>query len=184
MMQLTCWQADARTASLSEIMSWCLRHHAVDRMLVALRLEQVGNKWRYSDQAAGENVKSLFDKYILTGFQASEWPGTELIGHPGFVYVLTFNEDVRNIILSTQPSLEKWQDGENPSLPEDICLFKESDLHPILVSRTHDLDAWLITDKKPELQGFSKSTIRPEGLYPKGKYFCRKYNKNKESGQR
>jgi hypothetical protein len=145
-------------------------------MLVALRLDQVGNKWRYSDQAAGENVKSLFGKYILTGFQASEWPGTELIGHPGFVYVLTFNEDVRKIILGTQPLLEKWQHGKNPSLPEDICLFKESDSNPILVSVTHELDAWLITHKKPELQGFNKSEISPEKLFYKGKYFCRKYN--------
>lgn len=184
MMQLTHWEADARVASLSEIMSWCLHHHAVDRMLVALRLHQVGNKWRYADQAAGEAVKALFGPYILTGFQASEWPGTELIGHPGFVYVLTFNEDVKNIILGTQPSLDKWRHGETPSLPEDICLFKEGDLNPILFSRTHDLDAWLITDEQPELQGFKKSKIRPEGLFPKGKYFCRKYEKNKARRQR
>jgi hypothetical protein len=184
MMQLTCWEADARVASLSEIMSWCLRHHAVDRMLIALRLEQFGNKWRYADQAAGEIVKSLFSPYILTGFQASEWPGTELIGHPGFVYVLTFNEHVRSIILDTQPSLDKWRHGEDPPLPEDICLFNQSDSHPILVSCTHELDSWLITDKKPDLEGFSKSKTRPEKLFPKGPYFCRKYQDNKEGRRR
>ena len=35
-------------ASLSDITRWCLGERGVDRMLVALRLEQHGNKWRYS----------------------------------------------------------------------------------------------------------------------------------------
>jgi hypothetical protein len=174
--QLICWEADAHAASLSEIISWCLRHHAVDRMLVALRLHQVGNKWRYSDLAAGENLQSLFGKYILTGFQVSEWPGTQLFGPPAFVYVLTFNEDVKNIILNTQPSLTKWKRGENPPLPEDICLFKESDSNPILVTCTHEPYTWLITDKRPDLQGFRKIKMSPEALFYKGKYFCRKYD--------
>ena len=174
-MQLTCWEADARVVSLSEIMSWSLEHHAVDRMLVALRLQQVGNKWRYVEPRAAELFHSQLGSYVLTGFQAAAWPGTELIGHPGFVYVLTFDKQVMEIVLRTQPSLAQWQHSENPSLPEDICLFRESASHPVLITRTHDLNAWLISETKPEPQGFKKKTIPPAQLFPAGKYFCRKY---------
>jgi hypothetical protein len=177
MMELTSWQADARVAVLDEIMVWALEHYAVDHMLVALRLIQIGNRWRYADPQAGEVFQSQFGPYILTGFQAAQWPGTELFGHPGFVYVVRFNEEVKEVVIRTQPSLAKWQHGENPPLPEDICLFREADSHPVLVTCTHGLDAWLISHEKPELQGFRRSNISPEKLFPKGKYFCRKFNK-------
>ena len=176
-MELTCWEADARVASLDEIMNWCLQHHAVDHMLVGMRLDQVGNKWRYHDPEAGEFLQSQFGSYILTGFQASEWPGTRLLVQPGFVFVLTFNEEVKELILRTQPSLSKWQHGEDPPLPEDICLFRETASHPILVTRTHDLDAWVISDKDPKLQGFRKIDIPPNKFFPQDKYFCRKFKK-------
>ena len=113
--QLTCWEADARVVSLREIMSWSLENHAVDRMLVALRLQQIGNKWRYVEPKAADLFNSLFRPYILSGFQAAEWPGTELMGHPGFVYVLTFDEQVMKLALRTQPSLAHWQHSEVPS---------------------------------------------------------------------
>lgn len=171
------WEADARVVSLSEIMSWSLEHHAVDRMLVALRLQQVGNKWRYMEPEAAEILHSQLGPYVLTGFQAAAWPGTELIGHPGFVYVLTFDEQVMEIVLRIQPSLAQWQHSEKPSLPEDVCLFRESASYPILISRTHDLNAWLISETKPELQGFTSNTTPPAQLFPAGKYFCRKYKR-------
>ena len=178
-MTLTCWEADAREVSLSETVRWCLEHHGVDRMLVALRLEQVGNKWRYEEPKAAEFFESQFGPYILTKFQVAEWPGTKLIGHPGLVYVLAFNEEVKELVLRVQSSLAKWEDGEDPPLPEDICLFKESASHPVLVSRTHDLVAWLISDTEPNLQGFKKSTIPPAKLFPTGRHFCRRYKPTK-----
>ena len=178
-MELTCWEADARVAALDEIMVWALEQHAVDHMLVALRLDQIGNKWRYADPQAGEFFQSQFGSYILTGFQAAEWPGTELMGHPGFIYVVKFNEKVKDLILRIQPSLAKWQRNETPPLPEDICLFREGDSHPVLITCTHELYAWLITNKKPTLQGFRKSNIPPDKLFPTGKYFCRKFKQRK-----
>ena len=178
-MTLICWEGDARVVSLSETMRWCLDHHGVDRMLVALRLEQVGNKWRYEEPKAAEFFTSQFGPHILTGLQAAEWPGTILFDHPGFVYVLAFNEEVMELALRIQPSLAKWDDGENPPVAEDICLFKESASHPVLVSRTHDLVAWLISDTEPNLQGYRKSNIQPAKLFPTGKYFCRKYKPTK-----
>ena len=176
MTKITSWHADVREALLNEILVWALEHHAVDHMLVVLRLNQVGNKWRYADPQAGEFVQSQFGPYIVTGFQAAEWPGTELVGHPGFVYAVNFNAEVKELILRTQPSLAEWQHHSTPPLPEDICLFREGDDHPVVVTRTHDLDAWLISQTKPELQGFKKSNISPDKLFPKGKYFCRKYS--------
>jgi hypothetical protein len=178
-MELTCWEANTDEASLNEIMSWCLKDHSVDRMLVVLRLYQVGNKWLYTEPKAGEFFQVNFGSYILSGFQAGAWPGTKLLGAPAFVYVLTFNEEVRQVVLRIQPSLTKWQHKENPPLPEDICLFRESDSHPVLVSSTHDLVAWLLSDKTPDVQGFKKTSLRPSSFFPKGKYFCHKYEKRK-----
>lgn len=171
------WELDARTADLDEITSWCLREEGVDRMLVALRLERHGNKWRYLSPAAGERVRLLFGRHVITGFQASEWPGTQLSGHPGFVYVIRFDEEVRDILLNTEPSLSGWLHNSPTPLPEDICLFKDSDAHPTLLSVTHESRAWLISDRDPPVRGIRPSRFRLDELFPPTKYFCRKYKR-------
>lgn len=162
---------------MSDITSWCLREHGVDRMLVALRLERYGNKWRYASAAAGERVNLIFGQHIITGFQASEWPGTQLSSHPGFVYIIRFDEGVRDILLNAEPSLNKWLHNNSVPLPEDICLFKESDLHPTLISVTHECRAWLISDRTPPIQGIRPSKFRLDELFPATQYFCRKYKR-------
>lgn len=161
-------------------MDWCLVHHAVDRMLLVLRLQQEGNKWRYANPKAGAFVQTCFGAHILTGFQADEWPGTQA-SEPAFIYVLTFNEDVKRAVLQTQSSLAKWQHSEEPPLPEDICLFRESDTYPIFLSSTHNLLAWLISTRTPELHGFKKTNYPAASLFAQGSYFCRKYRRRKNS---
>lgn len=171
------WELDARAASLGEITSWCLRERGVDRMLVALRLERRGNKWRYASPAAGERVTLLFGPHIITGFQASEWLGTQLSGHPGYVYVIRFDEDVRDGVVNTEPSLDKWLHNRPDPLPEDICLFNEADPNPALVSVTHEGRAWLISDHTPAIAGIHPSKFRLDELFPSTRYFCRKYKR-------
>lgn len=175
-MNLTCWEALAKDTSFEEIMTWCLEEHSVDRLLWVLRMDPVGNKWRYADFKAGEILKSQFGPYILTGFPAIEWPGTQG-AQPAFVYVLNFNEEVKQVVLRTEPSLAKWHHLSQRSLPEDPCLFRQSDAHPIFVSVTHENLAWLLTDRTPKLHGFEKTTFEPQTFFPSGKYFCRKYQK-------
>ncbi len=45
---------------------------------------------------------------MVTSFRASAWPGTEVIGSPGLVSVIRFNKSVKEILLKTQPDLQKW----------------------------------------------------------------------------
>lgn len=177
-MSVKSWKIDTSVTTLNELSSLCLLHDQVDRMLVALRLERSGNKWRHASDEAGDRVRRLFEPYILTSFQASAWPGTELIKHPGLVFVVKFDETVKDLMVKTEPNLNKWVHHGQPSLPEDICLFKATGSHPSLVSVTHEKRAWLITNKTPELQGVSINNSPTEGLYFEGEYFCRKYNKN------
>ena len=177
-MKLTCWEAYAKDASFEEIMTWCLEHHSVDRLLLVLRLDPVGNKWRYANLKAGEVLKSQFGPYIITGFPAIEWPCTTLT-QPAFVYVLRFNEEVKEVVLRTEPSLGKWEHVTPSALPEDPCLFKEGDPNPVLVSTTHQNLAWLLSDRTPNLPGFKKTNYAPETFFPSGKYFCSKYQKRK-----
>lgn len=171
------WELDARAASLAEITSWCLRERGVNRLLVALRLGRQGNKWRYASPAAGERVSLLFGPHIIAGFQASEWPGTQLSAHPGFVYVIRFGESVRSVLLNTEPSLDRWLHNRPDPLPEDICLFKESAPHPTVVSVTHESRAWLISDHTPPIADIRPSRFRLDELFPSTRYFCRKYKR-------
>ena len=172
-MTLTCWESFARDASFDEIMTWCLKQHSVDHMLLVLRRQQVGNKWRYAEPKAGERFHATFDRYIVTGFAAREWPGTKAT-EPAFIYVLRFNEEVKEVVLQTEPSLENWLHSGPVSLPEDPCLFRESDANPIFVTSIHHDVAWVLAETKPDLAGFKKTNYSPRSLFPDGRYFCRK----------
>jgi hypothetical protein len=177
-MALICWESFTHDTSFEQIMTWCLEHHAVDRMLLALRRHQVGNKYEYDDLKAAELLHSTFGSYIRTAFPTLEWPGTRASA-PAFVYVLNFNEEVKELVLKTEPSLEKWLHLGQSSLPEDPCLFKESDSHPILVTSIHHATAWLLSEKTPDVPGFKKTNFPPDSFFPEGKYFCRKYKKTR-----
>ena len=126
---------------------------------------------------ARQRLRQLFGSYMVTSFRASAWPGTEVIGSPGLVSVIRFNKSVKEILLLTQPDLQKWLHYTQPSLPEDICLFKEAAVHPSFVSVTHEGQAWLISQQEPGLPGIKESAHRAKSLFFDGPYFCRKYQK-------
>ena len=167
------WSVDLREQPSRELLFWCLNQQSVDRMLVIVRMVQ-GKKGGYSTPRELEQLPStLFGSAVLKRFLASAWPGTELIGHAGHVFLVKFDESVAELILRTQPDLTKWLHAGNPSLPEDICLFNSSADTPTLVSVTHEDLFWIISEKKPELTGVRESEVRPEELFWPGKYFCR-----------
>ena len=116
---------------------------------------------------------------MLEDFRASEWPGTKLIGHPGHVFVVKFDESIAEVILRTEPDLTKWLYSSNRPLPEDMCLFNSSADAPTLVSVTHEKLYWMIAEQKPKVTGVRESKTRPEELYWPGKYFCRPWTKGK-----
>lgn len=173
-----CWRVDLRILPARVLLLWSLNQQSVDRMLVVVRMEQQGNRY-FMPRELKLLTKSLFGRHVLDDFHASEWPGTKLIGHPGHVFVINFDESIAEVILRTEHDLNKWIYPSARALPEDICLFNSSADTPTLVSVTHENLYWIIAEQKPKLAGVRESKTRPEELYSPGKYFCRPWVKAK-----
>ena len=173
-----CWRVDLRVLSARELLFWCLDQQSVDRMLVVVRMEQQGNRY-FTPRELKQLPKSLFGRDVLDDFRASDWPGTKLIGHPAHVFVIKFAASIAEVILRTEPELNKWLYPSNRSLPEDMCLFNSTADTPTLVSVTHENLYWIIAEQKPKLEGVRESKTRPEELFSPGKYFCRPWTKRK-----
>ncbi len=102
------------------------------------------------------------------------------------IYILEFNEAVKDLFLSIEPNLRNWRERNRTPLPEDICLFKTGDLHPTLLSALHEGRAWLLTNANPGLKGVSFSkTVRVENLdreffISREKHFCKVWRGKQE----
>jgi hypothetical protein len=165
-MSKKCWSINPQQSR--ELLTWCLRSQKVDRMLVVVRMEQ-----HATPRELEQGVRRLFGKNLLDDFNATAWPGTELIGHPAHVFVVKVDELIADLIVRTQPDLTKWLHAGNPPLPEDICLFASGADAPALVSVTHEKLFWVIAEQNPKLEGLRETTLRPDELFWQGKYFCR-----------
>jgi hypothetical protein len=66
-----------------------------------------------------------------------------LIGHAGKVYVVDFDRSVLQKMVATEGRLGAWTQWNQPPLPKDICVYRAGDRTPVLVSVTHDGDAWI-----------------------------------------
>lgn len=149
-------------------------------MLVVVRMEQ-GKTGSYRTPRELEQLpRTLFGNNVLEDFRASAWPGTELIGHPAHVFLISFDKQVAELVLRTQPDLRKWLHVSNPSLPEDICLFNSNAGTPALVTVSHEHLCWIIDDQKPKLAGVRDTTVRVDELFWKGKHFCREWTRGKK----
>ena len=173
--QAVVWKIKTEKASLDELLQWARREGKVDHLLLAMRLEPTGNRWRYANQQAGDRLKLLFGPFIRKSFYASAWPGTEVMGVPGEVTALQFNQKVQYTILKTQPNLNKWVHSSVLSLPEDLCLFRSGASWPSLITVTHEKQAWLIAPERPSLPGISESDLQPNQFVYEDEYFCRRY---------
>ena len=169
------WEVDSRNVSLEALLSWVSEERMADHLLLSMRLERAGNGWRYVNQEAGDRLKRLFGPFLVKSFHASAWPGTEVIGVPGEVSIIKFDAKVKDVILQTQPDLNKWLHISQPALPEDLCLFRSNDAWPSLVSVTHEKQAWLIDSVRPNLLGIGKSDLQPKQLFFEGSYFSLPY---------
>ena len=75
-------------------------------------------------------------------------------------------------MIDAQPLAIQWR--QRNKLPEDICLFKEGDSHPIFVSVTHEEEALVMTDKSSTFKGASISDYQSLDLLAHaGRYFCK-----------
>jgi len=171
------WRIDSTrqrfSLPLNSIFNWCIKHQKPDRMLIVIGMERSHGRWRVEEPRAERWVKKYLGEFIIETFLAQGWPGNLLSYAPARVFVLQFSNKVEKIILDKEPRLENWGDWRRPPLPEDICLFRSDDSHPIFVSTVHERDAWLFSEKRPRLKGLSEDTsVNIEEYFFKGKYFC------------
>jgi hypothetical protein len=160
-----CWDV-LKDVSVDEISRWCLRARGVDRLIVAVRpyIDRDG-RVEY-DARIDESVLRVFGGSIIRSTYAMAWPGTELIENMGKVYVIRFDSNVAQRISNEMNHLSGWVQRGNPPLPEDLCLYREGDAWPVLVSVTHDGDAWLYDDD-PDAAFLRTPTISlPNDLIP------------------
>lgn len=160
-----CWDV-AQSTPFAEIGSWCLQNRGVDRLIVAIRPTLDRQNRREFDPRIDSSVSRIFGKNLLRTVSARAWPGTQLVGHFGKVHVVRFDASVQQSMVETQKYLNGWKQSNDPPLPEDICLYRDGDTYPVLVSVTHDGDAWLF-DVNPSVRFVSIATIPlPEDLIP------------------
>jgi hypothetical protein len=165
------WDVSPR-ASLSDVLAWC-RERGADRLLVATRLERASKKPVLLVPAVVESVRRIFGGAVLRETLARRWPGTELIGHSGMVYLIDFTPDVEKRMVAEENDWSAWIDWHDPPLPEDICLFRQGDTRPLLVSVTHDGEAWIF-DAGPLPRSLAvKSEIPlPDDLLPPPPFYA------------
>ena len=120
-----------------------------------------------------DHTLSVFQGSVMERFSATAWPGTELIGHKGFVFVTRFDEALRRKIVTEEDNLWNWSHNRTPPLPEDLCAFREGEGYPSFVSVTHERKAWLLSESKTKLAGLKASRIPLDQLFWPGKWYCR-----------
>ncbi|MGI0016000.1 MAG: hypothetical protein ACREBU_21475, partial [Nitrososphaera sp.] len=152
---LYCWE-NTGSVLLDGILDWCLREHQVDTLLATARSSVDQRGIRSFERAVDSAAKSIFGDRLIKRFDAYGWPGTKLIRHTGWVYVVRFDEAMKQRIVDTENELFEWTHYKPRPLPEDICLFRSGSRYPALVSVTHERDAWIISDRKLSPPGFKK----------------------------
>lgn len=58
----------------------------------------------------------MLDRFLLAHAEASEWPGTRLMGHAALVREYTFDDDLPEALVALAPRLYAWQ---QPDMLED-----------------------------------------------------------------
>jgi hypothetical protein len=95
------------------------------------------------DLSLGQRAKDVIaalDRFLLAHAEASEWPGTRLIGHAALVREYTFDDDSAEALVAWAPRLYTWQ---QPDMLEDLCLL-QSDRLPWLITIAHEGDGYLV----------------------------------------
>lgn len=155
------------SATLNDVLTWCVERRHVDRLLVATRLDCDATQPVLLVPAVEESVARIFGRHVLHETLASKWAGTQIIGYSGKVYLIEFNTEVHERMVALENKWSAWMDLHNPPLPEDLCLFRQGDSMPVLVSVTHDGDAWILDDGPVPRALASEATIRvPDDLLP------------------
>jgi hypothetical protein len=91
----------------------------------------------------------LFDllPFLVSSGPASEWPGTQLIGHTATVMKYAFETRMAEVMIESAATLYDW---EEPRMPEDPCLLRQ-DGSPWLTTIAHERIAYLTLSPEERL---------------------------------
>lgn len=176
------WAIKSGDVPMERLFTWCIEHEKVDRLLLILRMEKVDSKWVPMEPRSEAWVKSKLEDHILESLLVSGWPGTELIGHPARLYIVRFDKGISRIMVDTETDLSKWKDSRQPPLPEDMCLYADGAIFPVLITCTHENLGWLVTKQPVKLKGVERYRPKNPDLFKsllvfQKKYFCKPWGK-------
>jgi hypothetical protein len=97
------------------------------------------DQFRFSEQA--ERTELALDPWLLSSTRASQWPGTELIGHKATVRFFRFDAGLVEV-LNQAPGLFSWI---KPNRPEDLAVYLENG-KVLLASVAHERRWWIDWD--------------------------------------
>ena len=90
-----------------------------------------------------DHARSFLERlrpFLVNVQESSEWPGTVLYDEKATLYTFSYNDFAMKLLISKTSGLYEWQ---QPSLPEDLCLFSREERRPWLVTIAHERDAYI-----------------------------------------
>ncbi|HEX6900066.1 MAG TPA: hypothetical protein VF789_10150 [Thermoanaerobaculia bacterium] len=157
------WDVSADTP-LEAIFTWCSEKRGVDRLLLSARLDKEKKRPTLLRPTLSETVDQIFGDHLLSTRMVKRWPGTELYGHKGVVFLVAFDPTLISSMAQVGTLLSNWRHNNNPPLPEDPCLFRQGDEWPVLVTVTHERDAWILSDERPPFCSGEPFVFKPDNL--------------------
>jgi len=143
------WDLPAQVP-IVEVFEWCYKERQVDRLLLSARSELDKRKGLVLRRPSIEGlIAALFDERVLERKWVRKWPGSELVNAKAVVYLISFDASLIKHMAEVGERLEDWRHARQPPLPEDPCLFRDGDEWPVLVSVTHERDAWILSEERP-----------------------------------
>ena len=161
---MNCWTLPD-SIELSTLLSWCRSAHGADRLLLANRQIYKSRQGELISPSAYMTAISLFEDRVLQERLARRWPGTVSTEQDCLIQIVEFDLPAIDSICSVSSNLFDWVSSADPPLPEDPCLFRRGATWPVLVSVTHERDAWLLSDERPPFDGIERSRFTPDELY-------------------
>jgi hypothetical protein len=149
---------------VEEILNWCIAEKGVDRLLLSALLDHYAKKPVLAKPIVEKTITSLFGDRILERSFATRWPGTELYESQSLIFVVSFDVSLIQPMADAGPLLSNWRLSNKPPLPEDPCLFRQDDEWPVLISVTHERDAWILSEERPPFCKGEPFEFKPENL--------------------
>ena len=148
---------------LRPILEYCLRAGAADRLILALRQKNLEGDFLYP--ATLPATERLFGARILERRKGRRWPGTVSHRFDCLLVVVRFDEELVTPMVEAGPKLFDWVGSPKSGLPEDLCLYRAGSTWPVLVSVTHEQDAWIFAEEEPSSLEVSACESETEDLF-------------------